>query len=203
MNLNEKWAQRIKESGADFVHFVDLSVLPEEMTAGYPCAILFGKALSRGYVHAMREGLAPKTKEMNNTERKMDALAVKVAGWLEAEGYQSIGKLKTGQLPHKTVALRAGLGFIGKNNLLVTDQYGCALLLGKVLTKAPFDAAAQAPREPQCGDCRACVDVCPSGALLGTPWSVTTTREEILTRKQCVLCLKCMVCCPYTVEATK
>ena len=202
MNLNEQWMQRIMAAGADFVQFVDLSMLPADMTGGYPCAVLFGKALSRPYVQAMRDGLEPKTKEMNNTERKMDALAVKVAGWLEAEGHPSVGKLKLGQLPHKTVALRAGLGFIGKNNLLVTDRYGCALLLGKVLTKAPFAAAAQAPREPQCGGCRVCADVCPTGALLGTTWSLTTTREEILTRKQCVLCLKCMVCCPYTVKAT-
>jgi len=203
MNLNEHWEQRIKDSGADFVHFVDLSMLPAEMTGGYPCAILFGKALSREYVHAMRAGLEPKTKEVGNTERKMDALAVKVAGWLEAEGYRSVGKLKTGQLPHKTVALRAGLGFIGKNNLLVTERYGCALMLGKVLTMAPFDVAAEVPREPQCGDCRVCVAVCPTGALLDTPWSVTTTREEILVRKQCILCLKCMVCCPHTVEDMK
>lgn len=203
MDMNEQWAQRIQKSGADFVHFVDLSVLPVEMTGGYPCAVLFGKALSREYVHAMRAGQEPKTKEVINTERKMDALALKVAGWLEAEGHPSVGKLKTGQLPHKTVALRAGLGFIGKNNLLVTDRYGCALMLGKVLTMAPFDCTVREPREPQCGGCRVCVDACPTGALLGTSWHVTTTREEIMTRKQCTLCLKCMFSCPYTVEATK
>ena len=202
MSLNEGWERRIRDSGADFVHFVDLSMLPADRTEEYPCAVLFGKVLSREYVGTLRAGLEPKHKEMNNTERKMDALAVKVASWLEAEGYQSIARLKPGQLPHKTVALRAGLGFIGKNNLLVTSRYGCALLLGKVLTMAPFDTAGEAPQEPQCGNCRVCVDVCPTGALLGTPWSVTTPREEIPVRKRCTLCLKCMVCCPHTVKAT-
>ena len=130
----------------------------------------------------------------------MDALAVKIAGQLEAEGYPSFGKLKTGLLPHKTVALRAGLGFIGKNNLLVTPQYGCALMLGKVLTTAPFIATGEPPKAPQCGGCNVCVEVCPNKALLGKAWSITTAREEILTRSRCTLCVKCMAWCPYTAK---
>lgn len=195
---NEQWRRRIQENGADFVYFVDASVLPGEISNGYSCAILFGKALSKAYIRTMRAGLKPERKEFANTERKMDVLAVKVAGWLEAEGYPSIGKLKTGLLPHKTVALRAGLGFIGKNNLLVTPEYGCAQLLGKVLTTAPFVTMSRPISVPQCGDCSICVEVCPTEALLGKSWSITTTREEIMTRKRCTLCLKCMVCCPHT-----
>ena len=59
----------------------------------------------------------------------MSTLAQELAEQLEAEGYKSIAKLKFGRLPHKAVALRAGLGFIGKNNLLVTAEYGCAVIL--------------------------------------------------------------------------
>jgi epoxyqueuosine reductase len=196
--LNEAWKQRIKSSGADFVYFVDISMLPTDIIEDYTCAVLFGKALSKEYISTLRAGQEPKRKEVNNTERKMDALAVKIAEQLEAEGYKSIGKLKTGRLPHKTVALRAGLGFIGKNNLLVTPRYGCAQMLGKVLTTAPFVTMSETITEPQCGDCSICVDVCPTKALLGKTWSITTTREEILVRKLCTLCLKCMVWCPHT-----
>lgn len=203
MNLNDMWEQRIKDCGADFVYFVDVSMLPVDVIDGYTCAVLFGKALSREYISTLRAGQEPKRKEVFNVEQRMDALAVKLAGLLETEGYKSIGKLKTGRLPHKTVALRAGLGFIGKNNLLVTPQYGCALMLGKVLTTAPFTTMSVIPLEPQCGDCSICVNVCPSKALLGTTWSVTTTRDEIITRKLCTLCLKCMIWCPYTMEYIK
>lgn len=195
-NLNALWEHRIRDSGADFVHFVDVSTLPA--AADYSCAILFGKALSVEYLRAMAAGLPPKTKEVFNLERKMDALSIKIAGQLENEGYPSVGKLKTGLLPHKTVALRAGLGFIGKNNLLVTQEYGCGQMLGKVLTAAPFAVSSQPIHLSRCGDCSLCVDACPTRALLGTAWSLTTTREEILTRKLCVLCLKCMVSCPHT-----
>ncbi len=200
MGLNEIWSQRIKDGGADFVYFVDVSVLPSDMTEGYSCAVLFGKALSKAYISALRAGQQPKRKEVINTERKMDTLATRLAEQLEAEGYKSIAKLKPGRLPHKTVALRAGLGFIGKNNLLVTLQYGCALMLGKVLTAAPFTVRSETPKEPICGDCDVCINACPNGALLGKTWSVTTARDEILTRKRCDLCLKCMVWCPYTAE---
>lgn len=201
--LNERWEQRIKDSGADFVCFVDLSMLPEEVIEGYTCAVLFGKALSKEYISTVKAGQEPKRKEVFNTEHKMDALAVKVADWLNAEGHQSLAKLKTGRLPHKTVALRAGLGFIGKNNLLVTSHYGCALMLGKVLTTAPFQTMSQMPQEPQCGDCRICVNVCPTQTLLDKTWSINTTREEIMIRKRCTLCLKCMVWCPYTAAYIK
>lgn len=200
MELNELWERRIRESGADFVYFVDISMLPAEVIEEYSCAVLFGKALSREYLSTMRAGLEPKRKEVFNTEHRMDALAVKFAEQLEAEGYKSIGKLKTGRLPHKTVALRAGLGFIGKNNLLVTPQYGCGQMLGKVLTTAPFQTISTPPQTPQCGDCRVCVDACPTKALLDKTWSVTTTREEIMVRKLCTLCLKCMVFCPHTAQ---
>jgi epoxyqueuosine reductase QueG len=203
LELNELWERRIKDSGADFVYFVDTSVLPSDIVDGYNCAILFGKALSREYIKALRDGQKPKTKEAVNTERKMDALAVKIADRLDSEGHKSIGKLKTGLLPHKTVALRAGLGFIGKNNLLVTNQYGCALMLGKVLTTAPFATVSTPIKEPECGDCDICVDVCTTKALLGKTWSVTTAREEIITRKLCTLCLQCMARCPYTEEYAK
>ena len=167
------------------------------------CAVLFGKTLSREYISTLRAGQEPKRKEAINTERKMDTLADKLADRLETEGYKSIARLKTGRLPHKTAALRAGLGFIGKNNLLVTTQYGCALMLGKVLTTAPFETMSVKPKEPQCGDCNICVNVCPTNALLGKTWSVTTTRDEIMTRKLCTLCLKCMIWCPYTTEYIK
>ncbi len=200
MELNETWEQRIKSSGIDFVYFVDASVLPADVAGEYACAVLFGKALSKEYISTLRAGGQPKRKEVFNTERKMDDLGVKLAAQLEEAGYKSAGKLKTGLLPHKTVALRAGLGFIGKNNLLVTEPYGCALMLGKVLTTAPFETMSTARREPQCGECNICVDACPTKALLGVTWSVTTSREEILTRRLCTLCLQCMIQCPYTAD---
>lgn len=198
MTLNETWEQYLKDNGAEFVCFVDASALPGDAAHEYACAVLFGKALSKEYLNDLRAGRKPKRNEMISTERKMDALADKLAERLEAEGYTSVSRMKTVRLPYKTVALRAGLGFIGKNNLLVNEQFGCALILGKVLTTAPFESGSKELKSPQCGQCSACVDACPTQALHGKTWSVTTPREEILDRKRCTLCLMCMVRCPYT-----
>ena len=203
MDMNEIWTQHIKDKGADFVHFVDISMLPIDTIEKYTCAILFGKAISKEYIHALKAGQKPRTKEVINTERKMNVLAEKVAGRLEAEGYNSVAKLKFGVLPHKTVALRAGLGFIGKNNLLVTDRYGCAVMLGKVLTTAPFMTMSEVPKESQCGDCSVCVDVCSSKSLRGKTWDITTTRDEMMVRKRCTACHQCMLRCPYTENYAK
>ncbi len=200
MELNKVWEQRIIKSGAEFVYFVDISALPSDIIGEYHCAVLFGKTLSKEYLSALRANEPPKSKEVFNTERRMDALSKKIAEQLEEEGYKSIGKLKFGLLPHKTVALKAGLGFIGKNNLLVTQQYGCALMLGKVLTTAPFYTECENIKEPQCGECNICVEACEARALLGKEWSVGVTRNEIMVRKLCTLCLKCMVWCPFTAK---
>ena len=110
--LNRIWEQRIKDAGADFVCFVDMSTFPAEIVSEYPRAVLFGKALSKEYIRTLKAGQEPKRKEVLNTERKMDALSVKFAEQLTEQGYPSVGKLKTGLLPHKSVALRAGLGLL-------------------------------------------------------------------------------------------
>ena len=66
-------------------------------------------------------------------------------------------------LSHKHVAVEAGLGWIGRNNLLVTPQYGARVRLGTVLTDMPLPAGA--PLEEDCGECRACIEACPAGAI--------------------------------------
>lgn len=203
MELNKIWEQYLKDCGTDFVYFIDASALPAEVAGEYTCAVLFGKALSKEYIAALRDGKEPKRKEVFNIERKMDKLALTLSDKLQAEGFKSAGKFKTGILPNKTVALRAGIGFIGKNNLLITEKYGCALMLGKVLTTAPFETISKPINKPKCGDCSICKEVCPTDALHGTTWSRTTTREDILDRKKCVLCVKCMVHCPYTAQYIK
>ena len=67
---------------------------------------------------------------------------------------------KESVLPHKTVALLGGLGWIGKNNLLITPEYGAAQCLGTVLTDAPLKTVLHEPLSPKCGNSIPCLNIC-------------------------------------------
>ncbi|MGX6977997.1 tRNA epoxyqueuosine(34) reductase QueG [Vagococcus elongatus] len=71
----------------------------------------------------------------------------------------------TGELIDVAVAQRAGLGFIGKNGLLITEEFGSYVYLGEIITNIPFEK--DVPMESQCGECTKCIDLCPTSALLG------------------------------------
>ncbi len=71
----------------------------------------------------------------------------------------------TGELIDVAVAQRAGLGFIGKNGLLITPEFGSYVYLGEIITNIKF--APDEPMSYQCGTCTRCIDFCPPHALLG------------------------------------
>jgi epoxyqueuosine reductase len=60
-------------------------------------------------------------------------------------------------------AHRAGLGFYGKNTLLITRTHGSWVVLGALVTATEIEASQ--PLALDCGDCRICIDACPTGAL--------------------------------------
>ncbi|WP_261807106.1 tRNA epoxyqueuosine(34) reductase QueG [Lapidilactobacillus luobeiensis] len=71
----------------------------------------------------------------------------------------------TGELIDVAVAQRAGLGFIGRNGLLITEEFGSYVYLGEIITNIPF--TPDQPSENQCGTCQRCITACPPHALLG------------------------------------
>lgn len=71
----------------------------------------------------------------------------------------------TGELVDVAVAQRAGLGFVGRNGLLITKEYGSYLYLGEIVTNLEFEPDKQVDYD--CGDCYRCIDACPTQALLG------------------------------------
>ncbi|MFT5116898.1 MAG: epoxyqueuosine reductase [Kiritimatiellia bacterium] len=74
----------------------------------------------------------------------------------------------------KALAEKAGLGWIGKNTLVLNKEAGSWFFLGEVLTNIPLPIN-QAVAENKCGDCSACLKVCPTDAFVG-PYKLDATR---------------------------
>lgn len=89
-----------------------------------------------------------------------------LSAWLEerVEGVRIESMVDTGALVDRAVAERAGIGWSGKNCSIITPEFGSYVYLGELITNIPF--APDKPMEDECGDCRFCLDVCPTGALI-------------------------------------
>lgn len=79
----------------------------------------------------------------------------------------------------KALAEKSGIGWIGKNTLLLDRQAGSWFFLGEVFTDLPLpvDAVHQEAGEDLCGNCRACMTICPTGAI---------TAERQLDARRCI-----------------
>jgi epoxyqueuosine reductase QueG len=93
-------------------------------------------------------------------------------------------RLRTELTEHKTVATRAGLGWIGKCALLVTEEYGSAVRITSVLTDAPLEVNKPV-NNSNCGTCNNCVRNCPAEASSGDLWAAGMKRETFFDYLAC------------------
>jgi len=89
------------------------------------------------------------------------------------------------ELPHKTVATHAGLGWIGKSGLLITKEFGPRLRLVTILVKTPLISNKKPVVKSRCGKCNICVDVCPAKAMNGKSWDISVDRDIFLNAQTC------------------
>lgn len=91
-----------------------------------------------------------------------------LAEWMSEEfgdEYRFESMVDTGPFIDVAVAHRCGIGFIGKNGLLITKEFGSYVYLGELITNLELEPDDIVPNG--CGDCVRCIQSCPTGALLG------------------------------------
>ena len=99
----------------------------------------------------------------------------RLAAWLESETRPSSYRVFVDSAPvlERALARNAGLGWIGKHTNLLDRSDGSWFLLGEIYTDLPLPC--DAPVTPHCGSCRACIDVCPTQAIVG-PYELDARR---------------------------
>lgn len=221
--LSEQLKTALMEAGASLVGFADLSGLPDDQRAGFNYGISIAAALDPAIINGIGNGPTREYyDEYFRLNRLLDSLDIKASEIIKDNGFNALPKTRANVsidyknlstiLPHKTVATRAGLGWIGKCALLVTEKYGSAVRISSVLTDAPLEADKPF-NQSNCGSCANCVRNCPAKAMSGDLWLAGKERESFYNASACrnkaiertwkvspgeTLCGLCILVCPKT-----
>ena len=113
-------------------------------------------------------------------------------------------------LAEKALAVRAGLGFLGKNHLLIHPRFGPQILLGEIVTTVSLHPDQE--HRGSCGDCDRCLKACPTGALRPDGFLDASRCISYLTQYDVEVapssgrnwlfgCDECLLACPYQQNA--
>lgn len=224
MDITAELLRELSKAGADLVGIGDLTALPEPQRLGLPIgvavAVKYPKEVIRGIASGPTRDYFDHYHMLND---RLDALVTLGVQWLTDAGYRAVAQTRafvqqsetdySTALPHKTVATRAGLGWIGKSALLVTLAFGSAVRISSLLADAPLYPSVPVDVS-QCGCCTACTLACPASAVSGKAWSPGLPRDAFFNAYRCretareisgkqlgetiTLCGKCIEVCPHT-----
>jgi len=177
----ERVADEARRWGADLFGVADLRGrkwkildLPPNITEELPFGISMAIKLSDAVIEEIEDH--PTLSYFHHYRQAnyiLDQIAFRVASAIERMGGRALPiaasqivdwERQQAHFSHKDLAQAAGLGWRGRNNLLVTPQYGARVRLVSVLTDLPLKTD-KPYRGPGCGECRRCIPVCPVGAI--------------------------------------
>ena len=228
MALSLKLKEFLINNGASEVGFADITNFTPKK--GLNRGIVFYITYPKEIIKNMQNAPTPEyLEELISLNARLDALGMKCEEFLINEGYDAYAQTKKRlgtdfgenngfELPHKTIATRAGLGWIGKSALFTTLKYGSALRLSSVLTNAPLNIGKPILKS-KCGKCMECRDACLGGAISGKEWNYKLKRNDFYDDRKCekyalivseenlgkadTVCGKCIFACPHTQKYIK
>lgn len=137
----------------------------------------------------------------------------KVCDFIESIGGKAVHLVDSNNLPERYIASQSGVGFIGKNNMLITEKYGSYVFLGEIITDLCIEP--DIPKEQGCGECNLCLISCPTKCLNYKQTNSNKCLSYITQKKdiedQWLLKLKgrlfgcdtCQKVCPYNYNTEK
>lgn len=225
MNLNfNTLEESLREQGVAQIGYSDLrGIVPERYNA-FPYGITLVWRLLDGVLDEVQTLNSPTYsyfQHYRSVNAELDRLTLWLATKLEQAGFRAlpIGASQSvhdmgnysGAFQHKTAAVRAGLGWIGKSALFVSPQFGPRVRLATILTDAPVPNPQCGDGTSQCGNCEVCVKICPAKAIKGANFVPGLPREELFDPAACSnymkeaylrigrgsVCGLCIVNCPF------
>jgi epoxyqueuosine reductase QueG len=194
--FEDKLTELLTSGGASLVGFSNIGKSPIENQPNLVYAITLVYKLSDAVLKTIenRPSMAY-FQHYRAVNAKLDSLCLDAIRFIENKGYnafpiaasQSTNDDKSayrGIFAHKTGACLSGLGYIGKNALLYTKEFGSKVRLATVLTDMPL--ACDKEQVPfSCGECRECVKACPAGAISGKEWTEEGVRADFFDAEKC------------------
>ncbi|MDC7289266.1 4Fe-4S dicluster domain-containing protein [Blautia schinkii] len=210
----------LKDKGAALLGFAQLQTITD---GRWKSGLAIATAIPRHVIRSISDGpTLPYYEAYNSLNATLHSLALEAEAYIKSHGYHALAQTKDvvkqgpdyrTPMPHKTIAVHAGLGWIGKSALLVTPEFGSAVRLTSVLTDAEFDYGTPITSS-RCGSCTNCTNACPGNAVSGKNWAPDIDRDEFynpyscrktarklafdMLNKEVTLCGKCIEVCPYT-----
>ncbi|MCX7772619.1 MAG: GNAT family N-acetyltransferase [Clostridia bacterium] len=219
----EDLKKELGAKGASLIGYADLSEIPEENRQGFTFGISIAVAMTPSILEGIMEGPTHAYyEEYQRLNSLLDELGTYAALWLQDRGFSALAQTTKNvvedetnwrtALPHKTIATRSGLGWIGKCAVLVTPEFGSAVRLTSVLTDAPLSAATPI-NTSRCGACNKCKEACPAMAVSGALWDSQKNRDSFYKAHDCrrtareraakvgitaTMCGLCIAICPWS-----
>lgn len=161
----KKIKERLELEGVDLVGAGEVGDLLSEKLKRFPFGVTIGIRLLDGILDEITEGPTyTYFAHYRAVNAQLDRCSLLAAKMIERAGYKAFAIPASQSSPedglfgvfsHKAAAVRAGLGYIGKSALFLSDEFGPRVRLATVLTDYPFPAAQ--PSGGACGECMRCV----------------------------------------------
>jgi epoxyqueuosine reductase len=193
--------KRIPDDGEHVWGFADLTGLLHPRFQPYEYGIIIGKKLDDGIIDSVIDGpTMPYYDLYVDTNNYLAGIVFEIVADLKALDVNCLAINPTdtevdraddyditlrNTFSHKMVATRAGLGWIGKTDLFISEKFGPRLRLVSVLVDYPLKSLTPPINKSRCGKCRLCVEACPAQAATGKLWNIHVDRDEFYSARKC------------------